>query len=96
MKSLSEKMYCNSFTNCFSSLGFENEFLKYNHGQIDRLNVNYNHNSLMHYGAFAFSKAPHLKTISAIGTREKVQLGNTKMSVLDVIELDALYRCKCK
>ena len=37
-----------------------------------------------------------LETVTAIGTKDKVKLGNSKMSVLDVIELDALYRCKCK
>ncbi|CAB3986816.1 Zinc metallo ase nas-15 [Paramuricea clavata] len=48
----------------------------------------------MHYGSKAFSKSAELETITAIGTRGKIELGNTQMSVLDIIELDALYRCK--
>lgn len=50
----------------------------------------------MHYGDEAFSKGPNLKTITAIDTLGKVKLGGSKMSALDVIELDALYRCKCE
>lgn len=87
---------CNTNCVCLSFLGFENEFLQYSHGQIDQLQLHYNYNSLMHYGSHAFSKSPKLETITAIGTKDDVQLGNSKMSVLDVIELDALYRCKCE
>ncbi len=77
-------------------IGFENEFLQYGHGQIDQLQINYNYDSLMHYGSHAFSKSPDLETITAIGTSGKTELGNKQMSTLDVIELDALYRCKCE
>jgi hypothetical protein len=81
---------------CLSFLGFENEFLQYGHEQIAHLQINYNYKSLMHYGSKAFSKSAELETITAIGTRGKIELGNTQMSALDIIELDALYRCKCE
>ncbi|CAB4020073.1 partial, partial [Paramuricea clavata] len=74
--------------------GFENEFLQYGHDLIAHLQINYNYKSIMHYGSKAFSKSAELETITAIGTRGKIELGNTQMSVLDIIELDALYRCK--
>ncbi|XP_028405803.1 uncharacterized protein LOC114528384 [Dendronephthya gigantea] len=74
--------------------GFESEFKMYSHGQIDNLHINYNHNSVMHYGGKAFSKSPKLETMTAIDTPGKIKLGGSKMSALDVIELDALYRCK--
>ena len=77
-------------------LGFENEFMQYGHGQIDDLNINYNYKSLMHYGSKAFTKSPNLDTLTAIGIPGNIELGNDKMSALDVIELDALYRCKCE
>ena len=77
--------------------GLEGQFLKYGHVDIDGLGVNYNYNyrSIMHYGRNAFSKNSNLNTLQAIGD-SKIELGNTDMSSEDMIELDALYRCKSK
>ena len=75
--------------------GLEDQFLKYGHGDIDGLGVNYNYRSIMHYGRNAFSKNSNLNTLQAIGD-SKIELGNTDMSPEDMIELDALYRCKSK
>ena len=59
------------------------------------MDMNYNENSLMHYGKTSFTKSAGLTTIEAIGNKN-AQLGNTEMSAQDITELDALYHCKCK
>ena len=75
-------------------IGYESQFLKYSHGEIDDFNVVYNYDSLMQYGKTAFS-ASNENTMEANGN-SRIQLGGNDMTAQDVLELDTLYDCKCK
>ncbi|KXJ14198.1 Zinc metalloproteinase nas-13 [Exaiptasia diaphana] len=76
--------------------GFDDQFDKYSWNDIDELGVNYDYKSIMHYGRHAFTKNGQ-PTLVAIGN-ERLELGNEngRLSVVDAIEINALYDCKVK
>ncbi|XP_001622217.3 zinc metalloproteinase nas-14 isoform X3 [Nematostella vectensis] len=73
--------------------GKSHNFNKYDRGQIDDLNANYDFSSLMHYGSFSFSKNGK-RTIQAVGDPTKGLGQRDGFSVNDIFELNALYDCK--
>ena len=70
-------------------------FNKYNHGQIDTLQIPYDFDSIMHYGSKSFSKngEPTIRSI----TDPSRQLGQRNgFTDLDIREINALYDCGSK
>ena len=77
------------------SIGQTHNFNRYNKGQLDFVGAIYDFSSIMHYGNFAFSKNKKA-TMLAIKNPE-LQLGQkTKLSETDILQLNALYDCKCE
>ena len=76
------------------SAGTESQFEKYSHGEIDQFGLNYDYQSIMQYGKKAFSNGDG-DTMQAISD-SRIELGGEQMSNEDIIELNALYDCKCK
>ena len=77
---------------CFSHFAeFKYAFHKYSSRRIDSLGVEYDYKSVMHYGAKAFSKNG-LPTIVA-RQRSIKTFGNTNLSILDIQQVNLLYRC---
>ncbi|XP_027036187.1 uncharacterized protein LOC113664759 [Pocillopora damicornis] len=70
---------------------FKYAFHKYSSRRIDSLGVEYDYKSVMHYGAKAFSKNG-LPTIVA-RQRSIKTFGNTNLSILDIQQVNLLYRC---
>jgi hypothetical protein len=68
-------------------------FKKYNHDYLDVLGVQYDLESVMHYGAKSFSKEGN-DTIRAISGASIGQRDG--FSKTDVIKLNSLYNCHCK
>ncbi|XP_066931974.1 uncharacterized protein [Clytia hemisphaerica] len=73
--------------------GEEHNFAKYTRGESDDLNSQYDLSSIMHYGRFSFSKNGQ-PTVLAISDPNKRLGQREKLSEEDVIQLNALYRCK--
>ncbi|XP_022806561.1 zinc metalloproteinase nas-4-like [Stylophora pistillata] len=72
--------------------GYEVNFKKYNHGDIDRLEAPYDMTSLMHLPKDAFSRNG-LNTLEA-RAGPNVPLGRTdKLSEIDKAQLNSLYSC---
>ena len=76
----------------FFFTGFERNFKKYNHGDIDRLEAPYDMTSLMHLPKNAFSKNG-LNTLEA-RAGPNVPIGRTDgLSEIDKAQLNLLYSC---
>ena len=75
-------------------LEFKFAFDRYSNRKIDSLGVKYDHKSVMHYGARAFSKNGQ-PTIEARDASVK-KFGNTHLSVLDIRQAKLLYNCPGK
>jgi len=72
--------------------GMEYNFLKYDLNKINHLNADYDTCSVMHYGAYAFSKG-RKPTIEAI-KKGKCKLGQRDgFSDTDIRKLNTLYKC---
>ena len=74
------------------SLAFHDQFEKYSHGEIDKMNTEYNYNSIMHYSKNAFGKRGRI-TIEPIDPSKTVGNTDGRFSPLDIVELNALYDC---
>ena len=75
--------------------GYQHNFRKYTHGQIDLLEVPYDMTSLMHPPRHAFSKNG-FNTIEA-RAGSYVHLGNTVgLSKIDKAQINLLYSCTGK
>ncbi|XP_031568761.1 MAM and LDL-receptor class A domain-containing protein 1-like [Actinia tenebrosa] len=73
--------------------GKEDNFDKYDHQTIDDLGVQYDYESIMHYGKLSFSTNGK-STIQAVGNPD-MELGQRDgLSKLDKIKLNALYNCE--
>ena len=73
----------------------EHNFKKYSHLSADQLGVNYDYQTIMHYGPKAFSKNGK-QTIKAIGN-DGIELGQMlTLSASDTIQINALYDCASK
>eukprot|EP00794_Sanderia_malayensis_P013852 gene13852-15300_t len=73
--------------------GFEDNFGKQSGDKIDTQNVQYDYDSIMHYGRRIFAKDRRHPTIEAIGDKTRA-LGSNRLSKIDIIELNLLYNCK--
>lgn len=75
--------------------GKENNFLKYEHGKLDTLNLPYDYDSIMHYDRYLFSVDGKRPTIIARGKAWKKLGGQLRgtLSGNDVKEIRALYNC---
>ena len=72
----------------------QHNFNKYNHDVIDSL-TQYDYNSIMHYGPYAFSKN-RKKTLVPI-KYPKAKIGQiVGLSEKDINEINALYDCQSK
>lgn len=72
----------------------EYNFDKYNWEKIQSLGMEYDYGSVMHYGAFAFSKGSG-PTIMPI--LSGVTIGQRKaMSETDILKVNLLYECTTK
>jgi len=72
--------------------GMEYNFLKYDLNKIDHLGASYDTCSVMHYGAYAFSKG-RAPTIEAI-RKGRCKLGQREnFSDTDIRKLNTLYQC---
>ncbi|XP_020631151.1 zinc metalloproteinase nas-4-like isoform X2 [Orbicella faveolata] len=75
--------------------GKENNFLKYEHGKLDTLNLPYDYDSIMHYDRYLYSVDGKRPTIIARGKAWK-KLGGQLRGTLtgnDIKEIRALYNC---
>ncbi|XP_048582923.1 zonadhesin isoform X2 [Nematostella vectensis] len=72
--------------------GKAHNFNKYDRGSIDSLNINYDYDSLMHYGKSSFSKNGK-PTIQVIGDPSRRLGQRDSFSSADILELNALYDC---
>ena len=75
--------------------GESHNFNKYSQNILDLLGVQYDYQSIMHYGSKAFSKNGDL-TIKVIGNDSTVIGQRSGFSKTDVIKINALYNCHCK
>ena len=61
---------------------------------IDDREIEYDYDSIMHYGTEAFTIEPGLKTILPIGDKRRKLGQRDRLSPKDIIELNLLYDCK--
>ena len=80
-----------SFVMCCSA-GFEHNFKKYTHAQMDRLEAPYDMESLMHLPGKAFSKNG-FNTIEARAGSYIPLGGSDDLSEIDKAQLNLLYSC---
>lgn len=74
--------------------GMEYNFLKYSLYKIDHLKAAYDTCSVMHYGAYAFSRNRQ-PTISKTSSRDKCELGQRNgFSKIDLEKINRLYECE--
>ena len=73
-------------------LAYQDQFAKYSHGVIDKMNKDYDIRSLMHYSATAFGDNGKT-TIVSLDPSKPVGAAVT-YTELDIIEINALYNCK--
>ncbi|VBB29457.1 unnamed protein product [Acanthocheilonema viteae] len=70
--------------------GMQGQFEKYDHGMTDSLGVNYDYDSIMHYGPLAFSRNGQPTLVPKI----PVTIGQRlHFSTLDVFKINKLYNC---
>ena len=71
-------------------------FNKESEDQSDNQGIEYDFDSLLHYGSYAFSKDKDLKTIVRLKNPEVPVGGSNRLSEKDILGLNVLYDCKCK
>jgi meprin B len=71
----------------------EHNFNKYKRDAIDVLDTNYDYNSIMHYGKYAFSKNGN-PTLLAIQNPDRNLGQRDGFSEIDIVKVNALYDCK--
>ena len=69
-------------------------FEKYGHGKLDRMNLDYDFSSIMHYGRKAFSKNQKPTIVNVRDPNMLLGSQNEQYSVQDLIEINALYDCE--
>ncbi|XP_073239988.1 blastula protease 10-like [Porites lutea] len=72
--------------------GKEGQFQKYPNYMIDSLGVEYDYESVMHYGRFDFSKYVFLPTLKAKKPGKKIS-PSKRLSPLDAKQANLLYKC---
>lgn len=79
----------------FYSKGKQNNFLKYEHGKLDKLGLPYDYVSIMHYDRYLYSVDGKKPTIIARGKPWKRLGGQLRgtLTVNDIKEIRALYNC---
>ena len=77
----------------FAISGYKQAFEKFSKYRIDSHGVEYDYNSVMHYGTRAFSKNG-LYTI--LPKKGAPKLGNDHLSPLDIKHANILYQCDSK
>ena len=76
----------------YFSIGYEENFRKYSHGQVDRLGAPYDTTSLMHVPRTSWSRNGRNTIESRAGAH--VVLGQMQgLSVVDKQQLNQLYKC---
>lgn len=76
----------------YFSIGYERNFKKYSHGQVDRLGAPYDTTSLMHLPRNSWSRNGMNTLESRAGAH--VVLGQMQdLSVVDKQQLNQLYKC---
>ena len=75
----------------FHCSDLHDQFEKYSHGQIDKMNIDYDFRSIMHYSSTAFGNGT--TTIAPIDPTQTVGDAET-YTALDIVEINALYDCK--
>ena len=83
-----------TFSLLYSLAGYKEAFAKFSEYRIDSRGIKYDYESVMHYGGTAFSKNGK-PTIQARQSGVH-QLGNTKLSALDIQQANLLYGCDSK
>ena len=73
-------------------IGKEGQFQKYPNYMIDSLGVEYDYESVMHYGRFDFSKYVFLPTLRAKKHGKKIS-PSRRLSPLDAKQANLLYKC---
>ena len=73
-------------------IGKEGQFQKYPNYMIDSLGVEYDYESVMHYGRFDFSKYVFLPTLRAKKPGKKIS-PSRRLSPLDAKQANLLYKC---
>ncbi|CAH1794671.1 unnamed protein product [Owenia fusiformis] len=72
--------------------GTEGNFRKLAVGRIDLLGTNYNYNSVMHYGAYAFAINRRVRTI--VPRDSNANIGQrTRLDALDIRRVQIFYEC---
>lgn len=74
-------------------LDLHDQFAKYSHGVIDKMQKDYDITSLMHYSATAFGNGS--TTIVTVAYDPAQTIGGAETyTALDVVEINALYDCR--
>jgi len=75
--------------------GKQNNFIKYDHGKLDKLGLPYDYDSIMHYDRYLYSVDGKKPTIIARGKPWKSLGGQLRgtLTVNDIQEIRALYNC---
>ena len=79
------------FDDSLSFVGESHNFAKYSHLQADVLGTQYDYDTVMHYGKFAFSKNGK-QTLKAIGS-DRALGSSTTLGASDITAINALYDC---
>ena len=76
-------------------LGQENNFLRYSKHAVTTLDIQYDYESVLHYGNNFFSKNGRATILAT--AMPWLTLGQRNgMSELDYVKINKLYDCKCK
>lgn len=86
--------HAKEFLSVFSILsGYEKNFRKYSHGEVDRLGAPYDVTSIMHLPRNSWSKYAGRNTIESRAGAHVVLGQRQGLSVVDKQQLNQLYKC---
>jgi len=80
----------------FLFLGQESNFRKNYLYEVDYQGTDYDYKSLMHYAKKSFIRAANLGNTVENKFDPNMNLGNEKLSKIDIIEINKLYQCDVK